>query len=81
MYKPSIESNAFCDRHRTQSEPIRSTSRLKTENRIHKCNQRQLELPIQLTNVERFSTTETDTDVCGSEQKREVTDHIVLASK
>ena len=72
---------AFHEVHRTLSELFRTTSRDKTENRIHKFNQRQKVLPFRLDNIERFSTTETNTDICGPERKREVTNHLIMARK
>ena len=37
---------------------------------MNKDNQKQQELSVRLENIERFSTTQTDTDMSGSKQKR-----------
>ena len=65
----AFEINAIHDTDRAISEPIWTLSRWKTENQTDQNSQRQQKLFIWPHNIERFSTTEADTEICGLEWK------------
>ena len=70
IVNPALKVMRFPRHTGLRAIPLNLHDGKKTGNRINKNKQRQKQLPIKLDNLERFSTTETDIDICGSKRNK-----------